>query len=646
MRDDDDDLLYNDALVPGRFGFLDLEPSPNRSWRALGHYGQDQLLLLADKDRGRHMYVCGTTGAGKTRFLASLIMQDIHFGTPVCVLDAAGQLYDYARYYVARCRESLTRNKAGMSEQDLARVMGRFHFLDITDNANPLRVNPFLAQSGDTTETVIHDFMRTIERETSDWKTQRVIYTVLGAAVRMAVELNQLPVRDRPPLPDGLTYKVGLRFVSKLLRMDNKERTALVERIPWSLANEEARDYWLVDFPRLPPARRSDEIGSSQRILGFFHNEVGRRFFETDHNTLDIYSLVADRHSLFCRLPQTLSRETISLIGTYLANKVQQVAWRRREKRAPGWDDPYTLMLDEFQLFCDKDLAEAFALSRNYGLRLVCAHQTFAQEPFGHPTGKEMLHTVVGMSRVKVVLQVDARTADQLVDEVLPISHGVAKRTEREDRDTVSESHTDGRGTSEEQSYSDQESVTFGRSDAQSFTYPFAGVIHDRSSKGSTSQYSTHSGRSSQRSQGTNRTSTEGSSRSQTHIERVVYCSGEEERVLNRQALQTLEVGEALVSSKPLSGVKVEVPFLPDPEVLCLPGLGFNRADRLLVEQRRRVGLELPALPAAGGEQGGKGRLEPPAPQVGEPPSPAYGEEAGEEEVKKQEEKEDEWFGP
>lgn len=587
----DADAMYEGALVPGRFGGLriDAESDDRHLFRVLGYDSDGKAVVVRDEDRGRHMYVCGTTGAGKTRFMASLLLQDIHYGRPVCVLDGAGHLYDYARHYVARCHQNLMVNYPRLSEDEVGRILGRYLFLDMADDANPLRVNPFVPQSGDTVESVVDDFMRTIERETGNYLTQRVIFTVLGAGARIAAELNQLPEGSgRPELPGGHSYPVGLPFLSAFFRLDDKSRVRIVEGIPPSLGNEEARAYWLEEFPRLTRSQQNDEVGSSRRILRFLLNEVGRRFFATGTNTLDLYSVVANDCSLFCRLPQSLSKSTISLVGSYLANKVERVAYRRGERRGIDWTEPYTLVMDEFQLFCNPALAEFFTQARRYGLRIVCAHQSVSQQPFDREEGAAMLRTVVGMSRIKVVLQVDSRTADQLVGDVLPVTHQVEKRHETEHRLTLGESESVASGTTDGRSDTSQESITFGKADARSFTYPFAGVVHDTRTVGSTTQQQTQSARGTAVSHGTTRSTTSGNQRSTTTVERVVYYTGEEERVVNRQTLQTLGVQHAVVCRKPLTGIPVATPYIPEAEQLC--PWSYNRADALMELQRERIG--------------------------------------------------------
>jgi len=60
--------------------------------------GSDQKLVLPRTMRDKHLYVCGATGTGKSKFLESLIRQDIFNSRRskcgLLLLDPHGSLYD------------------------------------------------------------------------------------------------------------------------------------------------------------------------------------------------------------------------------------------------------------------------------------------------------------------------------------------------------------------------------------------------------------------------------------------------------------------------------------------------------------------------------------------------------------------------
>jgi len=57
--------------------------------------GRRLRLNVKDNTRTEHMHVIGATNSGKSRFLLSLIQQDILEGRGLCLIDPHGELYDH-----------------------------------------------------------------------------------------------------------------------------------------------------------------------------------------------------------------------------------------------------------------------------------------------------------------------------------------------------------------------------------------------------------------------------------------------------------------------------------------------------------------------------------------------------------------------
>lgn len=58
------------------------------------HGGVNQPVLMTEEDRFRHCFVLGQTGAGKSRFMEYMILQDIRAGKGVAVIDPHGDLVE------------------------------------------------------------------------------------------------------------------------------------------------------------------------------------------------------------------------------------------------------------------------------------------------------------------------------------------------------------------------------------------------------------------------------------------------------------------------------------------------------------------------------------------------------------------------
>ena len=59
---------------------------------------------IHDEDRLRHMYVVGKTGVGKSKFLVSMMIDDIAYGKGIAVIDPHGDLIEEVMMHIPESR--------------------------------------------------------------------------------------------------------------------------------------------------------------------------------------------------------------------------------------------------------------------------------------------------------------------------------------------------------------------------------------------------------------------------------------------------------------------------------------------------------------------------------------------------------------
>jgi DNA helicase HerA-like ATPase len=59
---------------------------------------------IYDEDRLRHMYVIGKTGVGKSKFLVSMMIDDIAYGKGIAVVDPHGDLIEEVMMHIPESR--------------------------------------------------------------------------------------------------------------------------------------------------------------------------------------------------------------------------------------------------------------------------------------------------------------------------------------------------------------------------------------------------------------------------------------------------------------------------------------------------------------------------------------------------------------
>ena len=407
-------------LIPYRFQYLQQKRHQLSRLVELGVDDENgEFVRLDDDDRAVHTYICGVSGSGKSRFLENMVLQDIAYGNPLCFIDPSGRVYTRLLEFSAYCIEEA--EKLGFPQ---IHFLDRYLFLDLDDPDNPLRINPLEPNDEETTEEQVDDLLKTAERLFGSLEEMRRLRNILRSTFTLIVELNRVPyLQDDPhlsPLWEGRGFPLNLRFATKFLLLESEDKLRLIDCLPATRETEYARDFWYWFLESFSLSQRGEMLGSSWNILQYFVGDsLVARFFDTQKSTVSIPDLMRRRRSLFCHLPLGRNLKGSQLVGTFLATKFQRTAQRRSlEER----DEPYYLYMDEFQNFADQDSAEATAALRQYGLRLVNAHQSTSQPPFHTAEGQALLRTIMANSRVKVLFRLERQDAEVMAKEVVELT--------------------------------------------------------------------------------------------------------------------------------------------------------------------------------------------------------------------------------
>jgi len=450
----------NNARVPYRLLYTERRRSelPSSVW--LGCSVPDKLpLVLEDADRSTHLYMCGVTGAGKSRLLEHMIVQDIALGHPMCVIDPTGHLYRQILEFVACGIEQLSPNGP-----DVGQVLARYLFLNIDDAENPVRLNPLEPQEGETTEEQVDDFLKAAERLFGSLEEMRRLRNVLRGTLWVIAELNRLPAAARPHVAPW-SYPLGLQFASEFLSLGHAERIKLVEALPSSALNNYVRAFWVKFFGRFSVSQAAERLESTWNILQYFLGDsLVARFFDVQRSTLHVPRLMREGTSLFTSLPLGKNMKGAQLIGTFLATKFQRAAYRRAlaERRRP-----YYLYIDEFQEFADLEFAKAATTLRQYNLRLINAHQSQSQPPFHTVEGRSILETIKGNAGVKVLFRLTREDAEAMSKAIYELTQRRLNFLQEERSSSVAD--TNGTTRTQSSETSESETLTWSSANAEAW---------------------------------------------------------------------------------------------------------------------------------------------------------------------------------
>jgi hypothetical protein len=337
--------------------------------------GRKATLTLSRTERDKHLYVCGGTGTGKSKFLENLIRQDIkNWHRSKCgmiVLDPHGSLYD--------------------------------------------SLMQWLAWNGD----ILNVPVIPIDLRQDDW----------------VISYNLLRQREADPavlvdnLTDAMAYVWGqggtnqtplfARWAGNVLRALYEKKLTLVEAeflvdrvakqirtlITSSMSDKPSRDDW--QFANtLSPRDFEQQIGSTvNRLQRFIRNGTMRSMFGQPQISLDLGKALEEGSIILVSLATErakVSKENAELFATLLLSDLWTAA-QERGKRAGV--KPFYVYLDEFQRFVTPTISDNLDEARGFGLHLTMAHQFPNQLLDRGESGRRVYNSIMENASSKVVFR-------------------------------------------------------------------------------------------------------------------------------------------------------------------------------------------------------------------------------------------------
>ena len=305
------------------------------------HTGRPYFVALAEY-LATHIHLIGASNFGKSFFLEHLIRMLTNLGVPASLIDPHG---DRARSFHA----FLERRPRLMREK---RVL---HLAPGVLGA-PLGLNPFdcgLADPGEVASLVLEAVLRAFGQESSNATPQlervlRIQFHIFAANQMPLTESGQFLAAENRAFRENLLAKVG----DEQLRLNWRE----IERLPLS----EKRQVLLSPWNRV------------QRLLAF---DAVQRLFAAKSGSVNFADVFAKRQVLVADLSRLPSKESQTVVGTILVNALYNAAKRRPESQRRV----HYVGIDEFPQFVSTDIARSLDELRKFGIRLILAHQRFAQ---------------------------------------------------------------------------------------------------------------------------------------------------------------------------------------------------------------------------------------------------------------------------
>jgi hypothetical protein len=344
--------LLNDEKTPS---FKVLEREPTSDELELGWVeNTDEITLetiqlpkgIPQEAREAHFYVVGATRTGKTKFLESLIEQDIKNGEGFCVIDPHGDLTEDIKGYLY-----LMKDKEFLQENVVV--------IDPTDEKNIVAFNPLERTHGENSAAIAEELTMAFKKIWADAWGQRMedlLKNTLVALIENDLTLAELP----------------LFLTNRAVRLKVLE----------NVKHEDCRQYFYERFNVLRPQTQNEWMESTlNKVSGFLFNPKVKQMFVSRKSSFDLRDIMDNKKILLVKLDRgTLKEGTADLLGSLLLAKIQAAAFTRTDipmsKR-----QPFYLYIDEFQNFATESFIKMLSESAKYKLAVILAHQNLAQLP-------------------------------------------------------------------------------------------------------------------------------------------------------------------------------------------------------------------------------------------------------------------------
>lgn len=335
--------------------------------------GNGVSLSLSRAARAKHLYVCGGTGTGKSKFLESLIRQDIlawrKSRCGLLVLDPHGSLYDSLTQWLAW----------GNIQRPIVPIDLRQDDWIVSYNLLRQRRADPAVLIDNLTEAIAHV-----------WGQEGTDATPLFA--RWIGNILQ------PLYEKGLTLVEAEHLIDRinkitryLLTHDLKDKAT---RQDWQFAGS------------LSPEKFEAQIGSTiNRLQRFIRNQTMRTTFGHSNVSLDLGAALEEGQIVIVNLATEgakVSKENAELFATLLMSDLWTAAQERGKRQGVK---PFYVYLDEFQRFVTPTIAENLDEARGFGLHLTIAHQFPNQLLDRGDSGRRVYNSIMENASSKVVFR-------------------------------------------------------------------------------------------------------------------------------------------------------------------------------------------------------------------------------------------------
>jgi len=305
--------------------------------------GKREMFGIRAADRGKHIYVIGKTGMGKSTMLENMAIQDIQNGEGVAFIDPHGATAERLLDFVPH-----------------ERIKDVLYFAPF-DTDYPIGFNVMEDIGYDKRHLVVSGLMGAFKRIWVDMWSARMEYILQNTLLALL------------EYPDSTLLDVNRMLSNKLFR------AAVVEKI----SDPIIRSFWTEEFATYTDTYTREATPAIQNKVGqFTSNPLIRNIVGQARSSFDMRKIMDEKKIFIVNLSKGRMGETnAALLGSMLVVKIYLAAMSRADEPSVRMQQlpRFYFYVDEFQSMMNEAFADILSESRKYKLALTLANQYIEQ---------------------------------------------------------------------------------------------------------------------------------------------------------------------------------------------------------------------------------------------------------------------------
>lgn len=305
--------------------------------------GKREMFGIRAIDRGKHMYVIGKTGMGKSTMLENMAIQDIQNGEGIAYIDPHGSTAEKLLDFIPH-----------------ERIKDVLYFAPF-DTDYPIGFNVMEDVGYDKRHLVVSGLMGAFKRIWVDAWSARMEYILQNVLLALL------------EYPGSTLLDVNRMLTNKPFR------AAVIEKITDPIV----KSFWTEEFAGYTDRYTQEATPAIQNKVGqFVANPLVRNIVGQPQSTFDLRKIMDEKKIFIVNLSKgRMGESNAALLGSMLTVKIYLAAMSRA-------DEPPSRMallprcyfyVDEFQSMMNEAFADILSESRKYKLALTLANQYIEQ---------------------------------------------------------------------------------------------------------------------------------------------------------------------------------------------------------------------------------------------------------------------------